>query len=636
MADVLPVTGTFQQVTQQFTAARAYGDQLITSAIAAAEALVSTELPEMTYADQPAGNFEIKGDYVLGEPSVFTELANTIRPFVGSAPSIDLPSIGLPTLPLFTDTLDIFIPEQPGEFVGEPPEKYVSDFEITIPEAPGISLPAVPELELRPIPTMTPIQVIEFDAEVPTLDIEAPGTSFFYDEDTYSSRLHELVDDTLYDLIEGLSPSTAGLPTDVEEAIFARGRKRVDDETVSKKLETLNFFSSRGFVLPPGALNGALLELDKIAIDSINQLNYELIKLTSDLAQNTYQFAIKSGLERENSLLTYANNVAQRSFDAAKYVHESAILTFNARVTEFNTRVELYRIKLAAYKTQLEGEQIRLDGEFKLIEAALASAQVDQLRMETYKAQVSAQMAAVEIYNSQIKAVNALVEVERTKVMVYGETVKAYGMEISAYTSEIDAYRARVGGATAEAQVFATKADAYKTQIQGIATSVDAQVSVLQGNIEEGKFNLQKYLTDLEAYKANVGHVEVLGRLNVAGYEAKTQGLIAQGELAKSESSVQLAKSNYQAEVSTRDKELLIRQAEINMQKALEAKALVEKSIEAGGTLYAQLAAGALSTIHASASIGYNGSKSDAYDNTKNDIARSISLSGQLTDEWSG
>src|SRR3546814_7873076 len=88
----------------------------------------------------------------------------------------------------------------------------------------------------------------EFTAIPPLAPIDAPDVTFSYTEDAYTRTID--VKSVVMDMLAG----NTGLPTAVEQALFARARSR-EDVTAQKAVEeAMEDWSSRGFSLPGGEI----------------------------------------------------------------------------------------------------------------------------------------------------------------------------------------------------------------------------------------------------------------------------------------------------------------------------------------------------------------------------------------------
>ena len=210
--------------------------------------------------------------------------------------------------------------------------------DVIIPSTPILTLPTAPSISQIAIPTPPGFDKLQFTATLDQIELIPPDASFVYNEDVYTSLLGDALDTKLLaDIING----GTGLSPDTEDAIYTRARSRLSQERNTQYEETSSYFASRGFVLPPGALNARLSKIDRIFNNSLEDLNRDIIIKQAELTWQNLKETITAGLSRENQMLTYANAKAQRAFEAAKETIHSSIAVFHARVSYNNILLHL-------------------------------------------------------------------------------------------------------------------------------------------------------------------------------------------------------------------------------------------------------------------------------------------------------
>lgn len=302
------------------------------------------------------------------------------------------------------------------------------------------------------VPSRPELQDLNLDDIVYTetdLDLTAPdNVAFNYTEEVYSSDLAvELNNKVIYDLING----GTGLDADTEQAIWDRAQARQQLENEKAYNEAMNFWASRGFSMPPGMLNGTLLEA-RARIDQNNtNLNNDILVQSSDLAQKNTQFIISTAVQIEKNLMDNWNQYRNRALEAAK----AALQAIR----------DIYQIKLDYAKAKLTGTQLDVEIYKARIEAAVAKLDI-QLRkhlgdIETYK-------AAISYYDSQVRKIigqaDARVKTEGLKVETFKAESGQYGVEVDAVT-----------------KAFLGKIDAAKSQADALIKEREGDIQMVLG-----------------------------------------------------------------------------------------------------------------------------------------------------------
>lgn len=204
------------------------------------------------------------------------------------------------------------------------------------------------------------------------------------------TTLETIRSNTLARIANELVEGSTGLNADVEQAIFDRARGRKDLNNQAKYEEAENYFASRGFELPPGALVG---RLNEIIIESLREdadLNNDILVEQARLAQENSRFILEKAVSTVNEI---------------EMNHVNSILSYNKNV------IDKYVAELEAYKNELLAESTRLETILKVylgqVEAFKAEAQVAAVEVE-----VQAKIVELKIKQAQITAELAIKEAE--------------------------------------------------------------------------------------------------------------------------------------------------------------------------------------------------------------------------------
>jgi len=340
---------------------------------------------------------------------------------------------------------------------------------------------------------------------LPSIDIPVDNTgslvvAFNYDEAPYSSELLDAVKASLLDYVEN---GGTGLSDDVEAALWARAQARQDIVNERVYNEALNYFSARGFTLPPGALGGRLTEALAEQTRALAQLNYEIMIEQARLAQDMTKHTLMVSVQLEGVEKKFASDVANRALDKAK--------------TACDVIIRAYSAKVAAYVARCE--------------AVRTTAQIEEIKA-----------------NIQIAANANVVEV---------------------YRAEIDGYKARVA---MELGIVETIAKVYVYKVTGYKAEADVAIALLEGQIK-----------------------------------------VFEGRVTQ----------------ATNQTTLSLKEAELILNSYIGALALQKEAAEGSATIAAQLAASALNSVNASATLGYSVARSRADGVT---ATQAVSNIGALTE----
>ncbi len=543
---------------------------------------------------------------------------------------IAFPSVTFPEF-LF-ESPGISFPECPEVLWPSSPGDAPAIADVEMPSAPAYSLPDAPTLSTVDLPTLETFTVPTFEGEDPGEILNPPGNLFIYSEDEYSSALQtEVYNKLLADLATG----GTGLGADVETALWQRGRDRLDEELERGYEEIDQGWAQRGFSFPPGMLLAARQrardEIDEKKLDLDRDITVEQARL----AREQSQFIVQQSIALEQMLITNANAMQDRAFQAARATAEFGIAVYEAYLSGWRAKLEKYRADGEIFKVRLEGELARLE-KFKVqMEGAKIEADIQQRYVELYKAQLQGVQILTEIYKTEVDSARVKSEMQKLKIEIFAEEVRAYIGMVQAGTARYDAYQTQVQAALGQAQIYSEQVSAYKAQIDAKKSEVEAsgieantKIAYNQQIIEKYKGELQEYATIINGYTEELKSIASL-----SGAEAA---------MATAQVAAESARLDSEDKVYATRVAIVQRETELKVQKAIEqSKLLTQKlsisnsALDAAIKANAQVASSAIAAFNTSVSYGYSGSESNSSStSTSNTTSNSSSSSHSTTNSY--
>ena len=542
-------------------------------------------------------------------------------PTVGTI-EIDLPSFGgsapeTPDIDINIDPAPPFNVTDPGFNIPDPPDVTFPTFSETpppitdpaIPSPPSVNLPPVPVIDDISIPSPPEYNLPDFEGELPTMDLTPPEPMFVWNEIEYNSDLlTQVKSKLLLDLVNGGS----GLDAATEQAIYDRATDRQELENQQMYDEALNFWSSRGWTEPPGALAGRLLETNYKIVQTRTDLNNDILINQSKLAQDNTHFIITSTLQNEKQLMDYTNQYQQRAFDAAKYVVESALIIYQAKVEAYKAQLEIYRVQAQVFESRIRAEIAKAELYKAQIDGLRLTVEVKRLMIEAYQAQVNSVLALIDIYKAQMEGAKIQADIDRTKIESFQALVEAYKAQVQATTEHYKAYQAQIAGEVAKAEMYTAQVNGYKARVEAYKAAADIQVARVQAEVELNKGKVDVFKSLIDQYTAEVGaavesakaQVAIEG-LNINVFEAEVNRYRSEVDALSKLFLGKIEEARAKADVQIKQADLIIRQA-------VAQYGLADSATQAASKVAAQLAASALSIVSASAALGYQESRRDS------------------------
>jgi hypothetical protein len=515
---------------------------------------------------------------------------------------VELPEIPIiPTLQaVFPNVRDIEAPDAtlPPDPGNAPTFEYPD-----MPTRPVYSLPDLPDIADITIPDMPGLSLPQFEGVEPVNDLNPLQAQFVYSEAPYRS---DIFDQIRAKLLQSFQDGGTGLSPEVEQAIWERARYRAQLNIEKHHNEAMNFWASRGFTLPPGVLNARILEAFIEQTRAEADINDKILIQSSNLAQEFEKFYMTTGVQVEQQLRDYSNQVANRTIDAAKAVVQTGIEIFNAQVLSFNAKLEAYKTMASVYETRIRAATLELEAYKTAMEGARIRGELNAQQIEIYKAQLSAVATVVELYKSEMQAAAVRAEIDRLKLDAFKATVDAYSAKVGAKTAEYNLYQARIAGEESKIRLYSEQVKAFAVQMDGAKTHLEAIRTEIAARTDVNRQHLEVYTSDVERYKADSQVEATRVESLIKAYDSSVRAYEADIKAGELDLTAQVEAYKGRLEEAKNKTQLLIKQAEIEMQAFIHNRDLSVEAIKSAAALLAQLAAAALSAINASASGGYN------------------------------
>lgn len=579
------------------------------------------------YADQQVGIAESYiNDLQISAQSIVPQPVTAVFPTSPTAPPLTTalaPSFnaitwtapGLPTA--FTGTLNIdnlfpapFDQTGPVLAFGAAP----APFSETAPSAPGVdlqfqypdltvNLPAPPSLLSISTYAFGGVDIPTLAEDVPVLNLVAPSIREYTPGTQYTSGLLTTLKNTLQDRIEN---GGTGLPADVENALWDRGRDR-EYRQMRDALADLERMETLGFSFPPGVYVDARVKIQTEMGYNAANISREIMIEQAKLELSNILKALDTATAVEGKLIDYTNSIEQRAFESAKYATQAGVEIYNAQVRSYAAYVDAYKTKVAIYEAQIRGQLAKVEAYKAEIEAEQAKAQTNTALVQQYKVQVDAALSAIEIFKAEVGAIQAKAEIEKLKVEIFGEQVKAYGAKVNAFTANVEGFRASIQAESSKQEAFKAAVDAYSAQVSASTKIVDAKIAQYRGLIEAKTLEWNGYKSQADAEAARVNAIANSQTAEAEVYKAEISGISGYNEVLTKQWQATLDQNQRVAEIG-------VAAAKANAEQYLTVRGLLLDSNKVGAQVMAQLGAAALNAVNYSnsSSVSYGASDSNS------------------------
>jgi len=477
--------------------------------------------------------------------------------------------------------------------------------EVSLPTAPEFTFPSPPTLSEIMIPEFAGFVIPEYDVDAPKFTVADLINTFSYEDPTYSSTLGPIVQSWIENSI---SNGTTGLSAEVEAAMYANAKSRLEEEFEAAYRKELEFFASRGFTTPTGALQAALRTVQKEFNRRLQEQNNEIMIKQADLTQKNKLFAVETGVKMEGLLRDFFTQTAARLLEKEKAAIETAVSIHTSNINAFNARVKALEAKSVAMDIHLKMLGLMVEEYKARLDAAKANGTIQQLEVENYTALLSAVKIRGDVYETQLKASLAVLEVDKAKLDMYKN-------QIEAFTAQVNADQAKVAVRVAQLQGDETKAKVYSETMRGYIARVEAIKARSEVDIARATFQHQiDNVSKLDYYKAEIARSESelnslteIEKLKMTEYQTRAGVFQTMVQAGTVEADIQIKEYTAQLQYAGAMLDKAIKEAELNQQASLQENNVKLESLKAVSNVMAQLVASALSAVNASIQMGYSG-----------------------------
>lgn len=286
-----------------------------------------------------------------------------------------------------------------------------------------------------------------------------------------------------------------------------------------------------------------------------------------------------------------------------------------AKLGVAQTQAQIYGIDIDAYKARMGSESIKLEMHEAALRGESIKAGIMQTEAGIYETDVRAAIAQSEAgrlklasFEAQIKAEQAKMGIGETQARIYASDIDAYKAQNDAQKVRFDAFDSQIKAETAKAEIYDSTVRAYASRVQSYASKSDVKVKQAQINIDAARAYVTKYLADVDGVKAQMqaGLSEV--QYNTQVFQAQVDGWRAQVAANTADSEMQSRYADMNTRTNLAYAEMQMSEYSAKVSQAQEQARIALEAAKATGQYTAQLAAGAMSAAHVSASISGSGS----------------------------
>jgi len=538
-----------------------------------------------------------------GAPSGFSS-----GTFSGQVEAIDVSGDSDFVMPDAPAPVTIDVPLPPALNMPSAPVEPMINTSIVMPDKPVLTLPELEALNEMTLPVFVAPTLPTFDGEMPTADFVAPNPTINWVEPEYAT---ERLDEIQAQVSAWLKGGT-GLPKPVEEALFNRARERNSAEVKRAVEEAFDTWASRNFTMPPGMLVKQVNVAQEAGAAKTAELNRDILVEAAKWEIENLRNAVQQGIALEGLTMNLHENIAKRTFEAAKFATEAQINLYNAFIGMFNAKVNAFQAHATVFKARIEAAMTEVQVFKTQVEAMVAAGQLNQQKVEVFKAKVQALLGSADLYKAEVEGTKAQADIIKSQFDAYGSQIRAFAEQVGAEKVKFDAYDSQVKAESSKAAIYESQVRAFAAGIQAQVASAEVSSKNAMVKIEALRAGATKLTAEAQAFSANASAQAASAQASAAAYSARMSA-----ETARSQAAIAGAESQWRTtELATRTNiafsEMAVKQFESAQTIAIQKASVAVEAAKGMAQAAAQATAGAMAAINVSASIGASGSSSQS------------------------
>lgn len=475
---------------------------------------------------------------------------------------------------------------------------------IEVPDAPTLTMPQ--QVDVATSIFLPPVPTIDMPPAMTTVDysfvdvIPDAGFTFQFDEQAYQSAM---MDTLKAKLINDLVNGGYGIEPGDEAGLWDRARER-EGEAASAELQAVERdFASRGFMMPPGAMFGAMEAIRAKALGVAATLSREVAIKRADLYVENRRFTIEQVRELEQLMLNQHMAAMERVLRAAQVSAQYVMEVFRARVEKAKLKLEAIQTSAQAFRDAVAAEAQKVELYRAQLQAELSKLQIDQSRVDLYRAKLAGVETMANIYRAQVQAAEAAINAERSKVETYKAEVDGFMATVKAKESEFSGYEARIRGETSKVQLFSEQVRAHAAAVDAKRAEADIKNLEVKAYAESANIAIRKFELELRAAAEKNGMLLNADEAKLRAFNAMIDGLKAQ--IAGATSYAQVGTNEEIQRIGARldAARLGVDATKVNISSRLDLDKFRLGATEAAVGVYKDMVVGALGSLNSIASL---------------------------------
>ena len=347
-------------------------------------------------------------------------------------------------------------------------------------------------------------------------------------------------------------------------------------------------------------------------------------------------------------------------------VEKTRIQAYAEQVNAFISRIRAGTARFEAYQAEVQGrlgevqgysEQVRAYG--MQVDAAKTGADI---KTQQAQVQLDNQRMVIEKYRSEIEKYNADIQNYTMQIQAYAESNRdrqaeaQVGLDTQRLMSEVesqaasieiergklaaDIFRANMARSEMDVRAFEARMGGYEVESRVFAARIEAAKSRNEIDTQRIRTMVDVEMAGIEIYKAKISKLSAVMSANASLIGSKAQMFGSQASMVQSQ--YQGAASMYSSDADvyradlgafTAKVDAVTKEAELHIRAAETEASLAIEGMRTTAQVAGQIAAAALTSINATASVGYSASEQNS---VSHGMSYGYQTSHSTSNSWQG
>ena len=353
---------------------------------------------------------------------------------------------------------------------------------ITVPSPLGITPPDLPS---------SSVSVTSYNKDKATLKLQA----FQYE------RFGDLTQNTIDGKIEDALSYTGG---DAIEIKFGILKEKIMGAAQDESESILTNNAMRGYPMLAGAAKRRVYDIDILARKRLSEEAIKLLEEQINVSQESLEFAMQAGLEKEAALFDHHHKIQMLTLDAAVQVCKNTHEIYAQNVRAFNLEMQEFEQHVKNHKLQYDGRIAEWEEHLGNLDSAKEQEKNNVRALEMYKAGILLTDIQNQVALAELKLKEVEAKEQKSSILLYHAELKEYIAGIETIHNSYKDYRIDVESAIKYKNDYLKRLDVTRAEIRDALRQLDEEKAEARQALSAAAKEVSGFKSDISAIDATL------------------------------------------------------------------------------------------------------------------------------------